>query len=85
MAPSAQELGSQEQCILPRYASWNGPLTIGASGREAHRHEVGCEGGWAQVKGGFQVVADSSPLITPLLAACLDNTCSHATHMSNNS
>lgn len=35
---------------LLRVLRVKGPLTISVSGREAHRHGAGCEGGWAKVK-----------------------------------
>lgn len=85
MAPQLKNSAPKNSASLLGLPLGNGQRTVGVCGREVHRHGIGCEGGWAQVKGGLQVVADSSPLITPLLAACLDNTCNHTTHRSNNS
>lgn len=44
-----------------------GPLIISVSGR----YGAGCDGGWDKVKGGLQVGAHSSPLVTLPLAGCL--------------
>ena len=82
-APQLKNSGPKSSAFLLGLPLGKGPLIIGVSGREAHGCGARCEGGWAQVKGGLQVGADSSPLIMPPLAACLDNTCSHAMHMSN--
>lgn len=60
---SAQELCSKRSRSLLSVVLGKGPVTTGVSGREAHRHGAGCEGGWAKVKGGLQVGAHSLILL----------------------
>lgn len=63
-APQLKNLAPKSSASLLSLPLGKGPLTIAVSGREAHRCGAGCEGGWAQVKGGLQIGADSSPLIS---------------------
>lgn len=70
MAPQLRNSAPKSTPSLLSVVLGKGPLNISVSGREAHRHGVGCEGGWDKVKGGLQVGAHS-PLVTLPLAGCL--------------
>lgn len=78
-APQLKNLTPKSSASLPGQPLVKGLLTFGVSGRAQ---------GWVRGRlgsgeGCLQAGVDSSALIMLPLAACLDNACSHAMHMSN--
>lgn len=79
IAPQLKNLSPKSSASLPGQPFVKGLLTFGVSGRAQ---------GWVRGRlgsgeGCLQAGVDSSALIMLPLAACLDNACSHAMHMSN--
>lgn len=79
IAPQLRNSSPKSSASLPGQALVKGLLTFGVSGRAQ---------GWVRGRlgsgeGCLQAGADSSALIMLPLAACLDNACSHAMHLSN--